>query len=928
MLDLFLNPWAMVAGTALISSPIIIHLINRMRFRRVRWAAMEFLLKSQKRNRRRIIIEQIILLLLRILLVLLAGFLLARFLGSLAGQQQNAIHVILWDDTLSNTDSHTEAGQHFDAFTQAKRIIAEDIAANAADATTPQTLVLIRLSELSAPRGIERLNASTVEDLRRHLADVECSHLHVSMAKGLDEAQAIFEQSPQERRLLHIVSDFRSRDWTGASSESIRQSLERIKAARIDVHLLDAAYPIRSEKVAVHHDNLAIVEFQPETRVVGRHMPTEFTVTVANYSNAERKNVRVTVRVKGQERAEGSFTLPSVPANTVTVGNFMVSFDQLGTNPVSVNLENEDAGLAIDNIRHAVVDVRERVPLLLIEGDVKTRGTQDGDAYFLQSLFSESTRGFDVAVRGVPDLEKLNLDQFPTIFLLNVPRLSDRATQVLEKYIRNGGGVAFFMGNEVKTDWYNKQYAEGKGFFPVLLEAKPTDPVADPGARLMKMLSNPLPKLYPRSESHPIFTRIYRDERSRQHSRENNKYLIFAGIDRHWQVSRAKWTPQAGVIDELITLPNSKAIADYSESANRVIAELRSDEERNAKFKSTLEMHRTRLREALLAGGDLYKLALPLDQLLNDTGVPNNPERPNLQEYWQQRERAELRERVQGLLEEVRYGDPYMVSRSFGKGRSLVCLSTANAAWNDMPNGPSRVYWVMLMVEVQKFLASSAADTNLALGTPLELDLDAARYEAKMRRFFPVKADLTQRGVPPKSLEVDSGDQSGEVNNNKLLFRFNEAKTPGVYRFVLKRKDAPSDIAPKTAPGKTEKTEEQTPEDTFAFAFNVDAIAESDLKRATDDDLAVTAPNIRVHRPGDGSIEAILKEKKSDLSESTWLYLLILIVLVAEQAMAVRLSHHVRGGSETTPTATTGAVAMPTGAETSARETRELASTI
>ena len=72
----------MIVGGALISSPIIIHLINRMRYKRIRWAAMEFLLKSQKRNRRRLIIEQMILLLLRILLVLLAGLLLARFLGS------------------------------------------------------------------------------------------------------------------------------------------------------------------------------------------------------------------------------------------------------------------------------------------------------------------------------------------------------------------------------------------------------------------------------------------------------------------------------------------------------------------------------------------------------------------------------------------------------------------------------------------------------------------------------------------------------------------------------------------------------------------------------------------------------------------------------------------------------------------------------
>src|SRR5215475_7652206 len=99
----FLNPFAMVVGGALISAPILIHLINRMRFRRVRWAAMEFLLKSQKRNRRRLIIEQIILLLLRILLVALVGFLLAQFCG-LGARSQGATHVVVIDDTLSMLD--------------------------------------------------------------------------------------------------------------------------------------------------------------------------------------------------------------------------------------------------------------------------------------------------------------------------------------------------------------------------------------------------------------------------------------------------------------------------------------------------------------------------------------------------------------------------------------------------------------------------------------------------------------------------------------------------------------------------------------------------------------------------------------------------------------------------------------------------------
>src|SRR5258705_13793434 len=106
MFQLFLNPAYAIAGAALISAPIIIHLINRMRFKRVRWAAMEFLLKSQKRNRRRLIIEQLLLLLMRCMLVLLAALLVSRYLGfSFAFlEPQNSLHVVVVDDTLSMAD--------------------------------------------------------------------------------------------------------------------------------------------------------------------------------------------------------------------------------------------------------------------------------------------------------------------------------------------------------------------------------------------------------------------------------------------------------------------------------------------------------------------------------------------------------------------------------------------------------------------------------------------------------------------------------------------------------------------------------------------------------------------------------------------------------------------------------------------------------
>src|SRR3954463_5366686 len=77
------------AGLAAVSIPIIIHILNRRRFKTVTWAAMDFLLRAMKKNRRRLRFEQWVLLATRCLVVFLLGMALARPLAcenrSLAG---------------------------------------------------------------------------------------------------------------------------------------------------------------------------------------------------------------------------------------------------------------------------------------------------------------------------------------------------------------------------------------------------------------------------------------------------------------------------------------------------------------------------------------------------------------------------------------------------------------------------------------------------------------------------------------------------------------------------------------------------------------------------------------------------------------------------------------------------------------------------
>src|SRR3954452_19325077 len=96
----------MLYGLGAASLPIIIHLLNRRKFRETRWAAMQFLLAAIRKNYRRVRLEQWLLLALRTLLVVLLVLALAKpYLESLgaipvlAGQRTHRVLVL--DGSLS-----------------------------------------------------------------------------------------------------------------------------------------------------------------------------------------------------------------------------------------------------------------------------------------------------------------------------------------------------------------------------------------------------------------------------------------------------------------------------------------------------------------------------------------------------------------------------------------------------------------------------------------------------------------------------------------------------------------------------------------------------------------------------------------------------------------------------------------------------------
>src|SRR4051812_49743157 len=85
----WLQPWMWWAAPAILL-PIVIHLLNRLRYKTVHWAAMIFLLKANRAATRRAKIRQYLLLACRCLVLLFFIWALARplvggWIGAAAG---------------------------------------------------------------------------------------------------------------------------------------------------------------------------------------------------------------------------------------------------------------------------------------------------------------------------------------------------------------------------------------------------------------------------------------------------------------------------------------------------------------------------------------------------------------------------------------------------------------------------------------------------------------------------------------------------------------------------------------------------------------------------------------------------------------------------------------------------------------------------
>ena len=542
----FLHPSLLLWGLPLVGLPLLIHLINAVRHRRVKWAAMEFLLESQRRYRTWILLKQLLLLLLRMsalaaLALMLAQPVLRPRWGALLGGRQTH-HVVLLDDSYSMSDR--SAGTT--AFERAKRSLRR-LSSEALQQNSPQRWTLLRFSRCGAAGSTSQpdITRETVDDafaarFEKLLESLTVSETATGPAAALAAVERLPSKPEDETQVVYIVSDFRAREWDQAGP--LRASLERLRRSESRIELVACVDEPRP--------NLSIADLAVSSGVRARGVPLPMTVSVHNYGTVPARNVTVKLEEDGHPRP--AVVIENIPPGKTVARQFEVQFATAGDHRVSALLESD--AVATDNSRYAVVPVAATAPALIIDG-----GPRAEDAYFVALALAPGggvATGLAPKVEPVSYLRSAELNKFESIFLLNVPQLGDAEIDALTNFVRGGGGVAFFLGELCDADFYNRKlYQDGQGMFPV--------PLAGARQHLVDRIEKtPDLEITP----HPVFA-IFAGER--------NSFVQSINVERYFAVPK-DWTPAAESRTKVIArLRNGAPLAvEKSVGQGRVIAVL------------------------------------------------------------------------------------------------------------------------------------------------------------------------------------------------------------------------------------------------------------------------------------------------------------------------------------------------------------------
>jgi hypothetical protein len=514
----FLNA-GLLGLAALFAVPLIIHLLNKRRYQRVRWAAMDFLLKAYKQNRRKVRLQNLLLLLLRCLIPILLALAIARpRLGSDAALpvgQVGTHHILLLDRSASMGYRSGAGSSPFETMKRVSQALVDFVGNQENDKVSvvffdEQVATPVRaelgvagakraLTSLDAPRDTVAHVVPAVREIFDLLEETEGRGVVYLFSDFQDnvldtpievDAETAAQSGPAGQRPAGSSPVAGEGGSTARASEGGSTAPAREGADPRFRELADLLGDLREREVDVRLFPLAPNEAPQNSQVLDlRLSPQNAVARVGATLSADllhrgsgARDVIARVSIDGKNPQTRRISLRNGERETV---DFPLRFLEEGMH--SVELAIEEDGLPVDDVRRLSVRVRDRIRVLLVEGRDPESATRANDDAVLQRSFlwdrlldptgGEGQEELLTFQTTIVDEDRFQAD--PSYFqgqdviaLIGVSGPRGNVAERLTQFVQSGGGLLIVPGQSSSADLYNSRLfgvAGEKGPLPLRL---------------------------------------------------------------------------------------------------------------------------------------------------------------------------------------------------------------------------------------------------------------------------------------------------------------------------------------------------------------------------------------------------------------------------------------------------------------------------
>ncbi len=428
----FLTPLFLAVGAVAASLPLIIHLLNRERARRLVFSTIRFIKMSHQANVQRHRLKQLLLLLMRILILALLGLAFARpfFADTPAttGETGGVRNIVIIIDTSYSMG-------YLDTFDQAKKAAIE-IADNLQPSDTSALIFTSNRAKVVKALDAEHRRIQTAvmgARLTNHTTDY---------LDAIQSADEVLGEANIGHKQIYLISDLQRVGWESfVDTDKLSPDVE---IAFVDVSVKE---PI----------NLAITGVSVPQVVLNEQKPAQVVARVQNFGEQAVEGLSVQLFV--DDDSVGMTTLDIEP-NDVMDALFPVRFrtEKIHTGYAAL----PDDHLEIDNRRYFRLHSLKSIKVHCVNGEPGRRD-YESETFFLEAALQPGSQIVPIDLtqsRQLPNASEIS--KYDVIILANVERLTGAEAQSLRAFVGSGGGLIITAGDQMNLEAYRKTLGAGE----------------------------------------------------------------------------------------------------------------------------------------------------------------------------------------------------------------------------------------------------------------------------------------------------------------------------------------------------------------------------------------------------------------------------------------------------------------------------------